>query len=49
MLSDEEVAHYHENGYVTPEFRLSESQIESIRERHRELLRKHPDFSNYYP
>lgn len=49
MLSDEEVAHYHENGYVTPEFRLSESQIESIRERHRELLRKHPEFSNYCP
>ena len=49
MLSDEEVARYHENGYVTPGFRLSESQIESIRERHRELLQKHPEFSNYCP
>jgi len=49
MLSSEEVAQYHENGYVTPDFRLSETVVDSIRERHQKLLLKHPEFNNYCP
>jgi ectoine hydroxylase-related dioxygenase (phytanoyl-CoA dioxygenase family) len=49
MLNDSEIAQYHENGYVTPDFRLPDTLVDSIRDRHQKLLQKHPEFNNYCP
>lgn len=44
MLSDAQVAAYHENGYVIPDYRLPKAQLEDIRDRHARLLERHPEF-----
>ena len=49
MLSEAQVAQYHDKGYVTPQFRLSESTVDDIRQTHSRLLRNHPEFNNYCP
>lgn len=43
MLTDAEISHYHERGYVFPDYRLPESTLEAIREDHARLLAEHPD------
>lgn len=47
MLSEAQVAHYHENGYVVPDYRLSEDTLASIRDDHARLLHRHPEFHDY--
>ena len=49
MLSEQQIAHYHENGYVIPDFRLPEATLEAIREDHDRLLCRHPEFADYCP
>ena len=49
MLSNEEINTYHNDGYVTPSFRLPEADIEAIKISHDRLLGKHPEFANYCP
>ncbi len=49
MLNEQQIGDYHENGYVTPDFRLPEDVIEDIRVLHDRLLVKHPEFVNYCP
>jgi ectoine hydroxylase-related dioxygenase (phytanoyl-CoA dioxygenase family) len=50
MLTPQEIAHYHENGYVVPQgFRLPMETIEAIREDHAQLIRKLPQFTDYCP
>ena len=44
MLSEAEIATYHEKGYVVPEYRLPDDTLERIREEHGRLLAKHPEF-----
>ena len=44
MLTEAQVADYHENGYVIPDYRLSEAELADIRARHGRLLERHPDF-----
>lgn len=44
MLTPDQVAEYHEKGYVVPDYRLSEETLESIRRDHDRLLAAHPDF-----
>ena len=44
MLTDAQIAEYHERGYVIPDHRRPESQLEEIRERHANLLKRHPEF-----
>lgn len=44
MLTSDQVAEYHEKGYVVPDYRLSEETLESIRRDHDRLLAAHPDF-----
>ena len=44
MLSEAEVATYHEKGYVVPDYRLPEETLQRIRSDHDRLLAKHPDF-----
>ena len=49
MLTEAQLAQYHEDGYVIPDFRFSEDVLELIRRDHDRLLAKHPDFANYCP
>ena len=49
MLSDSEISSYHREGYVTPDFKLAESSIGEIKQRHQNLLNKYPEFDNYCP
>lgn len=44
MLSETRIAEYHDKGYVVPDYRLPEAQLEEIRDRHSALLRRHPEF-----
>ncbi len=47
MLSQSEIDHYHEAGYVIPDFRLPEAALAEIRDAHDRLLAKHPEFRDY--
>ncbi|HUS53265.1 MAG TPA: phytanoyl-CoA dioxygenase family protein [Thermohalobaculum sp.] len=44
MLTDAQIAEYHEKGYVVPDYRLPEAQLQEIRDRHTALLKRHPEF-----
>ncbi len=48
-LNDAEVAQYHEDGYVIPEFRLPADTLDAIRNDHDRLLSRHPEFVDYCP
>jgi ectoine hydroxylase-related dioxygenase (phytanoyl-CoA dioxygenase family) len=49
MLSEQQIAQYHEDGYVIPDFRVPEETLAAIREDHERLLQKHPQFRDYCP
>ena len=48
-LSKQEIEHYHEAGYVIPDYRLPEETLESIRADYDRLLARHPEFQDYCP
>ena len=43
MLTEEQVSHYHEQGYVFPDYRLPAGTLERIRADHDRLLADNPD------
>jgi len=47
MLTKTQIEHYHEHGFVTPDFQLPESTIAEIRDAHNRLIQRHPEFSDY--
>jgi len=47
MLTATQIDHYHEHGFVTPDFQLPESTIAEIRDAHNRLIQRHPEFSDY--
>ncbi|MEQ8332205.1 phytanoyl-CoA dioxygenase family protein [Nisaea sp.] len=47
MLSSDQAARYHEDGYVIPDFRLGAEALEEIRALHAALLQRHPEFGDY--
>jgi ectoine hydroxylase-related dioxygenase (phytanoyl-CoA dioxygenase family) len=49
MLTAEELAHYHEAGFVVPDFRLPEATILAIRRDHDRLVAAHSEFADYCP
>jgi len=49
MLSPIEISQYQSDGYVTPDFRLSDSVLSDIRTSHDRLVDQHPEFSDYCP
>jgi ectoine hydroxylase-related dioxygenase (phytanoyl-CoA dioxygenase family) len=49
MLTAAELAHYHENGFVVPDFRLPDETIVAIRRDHDRLVAAHPEFADYCP
>ena len=49
MLTNAQLEQYHEDGYVIPDYRLPDENVEAIREAHDRLLARHPEFLNYCP
>ncbi len=47
MLTNEEIEHYHRDGYVTPDFHLPEDVLEDIRSAHSRLVEQQPEFNDY--
>ena len=49
MLTENQIAQYHEDGFVIPDFRLSEQILDAIRATHERLVQSHPKFVDYCP
>ncbi len=49
MLSEAELARYHEDGWVVPDFRLPETAIADIRAAQERLVARKPEYSDYCP
>ena len=49
MLDSEQIAGYHRDGYVIPDFQVPEETLASIRARHAALLEREPRFRDYCP
>ncbi|MCY4095841.1 MAG: phytanoyl-CoA dioxygenase family protein [Gammaproteobacteria bacterium] len=49
MLTESDLQRYEQDGFVVPDFRLSNGTIESIQRSHRRLLTKYPQFVDYCP
>ncbi len=49
MLTEAQVAQYHEAGYVVPEFRLSEDTLAEIKAAHDRLLARNPEYRDFCP
>ena len=49
QLSPSQIAQYQRDGYIVPDFRLPESVLSQIRERHAALLAREPRFRDYCP
>ena len=49
MLSASELAQYRRDGYIVPDFRLSDEVIASIRSDHCQLIERFPQFNDYCP
>ena len=49
MLTQHQIQHYHEHGYVIPDYRLPTDTVEQIREHHTKFLVDHPQFTDYCP
>jgi len=49
MLTEAELDHYREDGFVVPDFRLPEKTIDAIRADHTRLITERPEFVDYCP
>ena len=49
MLNEEQIKNYYKNGYIIPDFKMSEDELLEIEELHNELIQKHPEYLNYCP
>jgi hypothetical protein len=49
MLSADQIAQYHRDGYIIPDFTVPDEVLESIKQRHTAFIERHPQFSDYCP
>lgn len=49
MLTEPQLRSYHEDGFVVPNFRLTNSTIDAISTSHDRLVNRHPQFMDYCP
>lgn len=49
MLTQSQIDEYHENGYLIPDFRLSETMLDDIKSAHSQLIERYPEFVDYCP
>ena len=49
MLTEYQVKEYHEKGFVIIDYKMPENELEEIKNYHKVLLEKHPEFRDYCP
>ena len=49
MLTDEELARYHDDGFIIPDYRLSNTTLAKIRSMHSQFIERYSVFSDYCP
>ena len=49
MLSESQIDQYHENGYLIPNFRVSENTLDDIKSAHAKLVEGYPQYVDYCP
>ena len=49
MLTSDQIAKYHEDGYVVPDYQVPPDVLDAIKARHNKLLESHPEFRDYCP
>ena len=49
MLTEKQLNDYRENGYIIPDYRLSDDMLGRIRENHDRFLTKYPEYRDYCP
>ncbi len=49
MLTQTQIAQYHEDGFVVPDFRMPTEVLESIKVRHTALIAAHPEYRDLCP
>ena len=47
MLTEQQVAQYHERGYVTADYQLSDQLLNDIGDAHSRLIRRYPEYADY--
>ena len=49
MPTKEQIKQYLEDGFVIPDFKMSENDLLEIEEKHNQLINKFPEYKNYCP
>ena len=49
MLTKEQIKQYQEDGFVIPDFKMSEKDLFEIENKHNQLINKFPEYKNYCP
>ena len=49
MLSESQIDQYHENGYLIPNYRVSENTLDDIKSAHAKLVEGYPEYVDYCP
>ena len=49
MLKKEQIKQYQEDGFVIPDFKMSEDDLFEIEDKHNRLINKFPEYKNYCP
>ena len=49
MLTKEQIASYHHDGFVIPDFKMPENDLLEIENKHYDLIKKYPEYINYCP
>ena len=49
MLTKEQIASYHHDGFVIPDFKMPENDLLEIENKHFDLTKKYPEYINYCP
>ena len=49
MLTKEQIIQYQEEGFVIPDYKMSENDLLEIEEKHNQLINKYPEYKNYCP
>ena len=49
MLTKKQIKQYQEDGFVIPDFKMSEKDLFEIEDKHNQLINKFPEYKNYCP
>ena len=49
MLTKEQIASYHHDGFVIPDFKMPENDLLEIEKKHFDLIKEYPEYINYCP